>query len=157
MTLTITSTAFKAGMVIPQKHTGEGKDLSPALSWSGVPAQAKTLALICDDPDAPRPTPWVHWVIYNIPASAAGLPEGVPVKEAVTNPSATQGVNDFGKTGYGGPMPPRGHGTHHYHFKLYALDTELKLPPKAAKQQLLAAMKGHILAEGELIGTYERK
>ncbi len=79
------------------------------------------------------------------------------MKEAVTNPSATQGVNDFGKTGYGGPMPPRGHGTHHYHFKLYALDTDLKLPPKAAKQQLLAAMKGHILAEGELIGTYERK
>ncbi|MGD0094274.1 MAG: YbhB/YbcL family Raf kinase inhibitor-like protein [Planctomycetota bacterium] len=158
MTIAITSTAFKAQAAIPKKHTGEGADTSPPLAWSGVPAEAKELALICDDPDAPRAEPWVHWVLYSLPAGAKDLPEGVPAKETLQEPQgARNGVNDFGKLGYGGPMPPRGHGTHHYYFKLYALDAALNLAPRLTKKKLLEALKGHILAQGELIGTYERK
>ena len=158
MTITVTSTAFKADAPIPQKYTGEDADVSPPLAWSGVPVEAKQLALICDDPDAPRAEPWVHWVLYDVPPHTSALPEGVPAKESLNDPKgARQGTNDFGKAGYGGPMPPRGHGAHHYHFRLYALDTVLKLPAKATKKQLLDAMRGHILAEGELTGTYERK
>jgi len=158
MAITVTSTTFKAGAVIPAKYTGEDKDVSPPLQWSGVPKGAKELALICDDPDAPRAEPWVHWVIYGIPAGATGLPEAVPATEALKEPEgARQGTSDFGKIGYGGPMPPRGHGTHHYHFKVYALDAALNLPPGQTKKKLLDAMKGHILAQGELLGTYERK
>jgi Raf kinase inhibitor-like YbhB/YbcL family protein len=158
MAITITSTAFAAKAAIPKKHTGEAEDTSPALDWSGVPNGTKELALICDDPDAPRAEPWVHWVIYGLPADAQGLPEGVPAQETLQEPQgARQGVNDFGKVGYGGPMPPPGHGTHHYHFKLYALDQALNLPPRQPKKKLLDAMKGHILAQGELVGTYERK
>ena len=158
MAITITSEAFKAGAAIPKKHTGEADDTSPPLAWSGVPNGAKELALICDDPDAPRAEPWVHWVIYGIPADAKGLPEGVSTKETLQGPQgARQGLSDFGKVGYGGPMPPRGHGTHHYYFKLYALDAPLNLAPRLTKKKLLDAMKGHILAQGELIGTYERK
>jgi hypothetical protein len=155
--MTITSTAFKPGTQIPKENTGEGKDVSPALNWSGVPQGTKELALICDDPDAPRPSPWVHWVIYGMAPDLAGLPDGIPARETLTDPKAVQGTNDFGKIGYGGPMPPKGHGKHRYFFKLYALDTNLSLGPKATKQKLLDAMKGHILAQGELIGTYERK
>jgi len=150
MAIAITSTAFTAGGKIPVKHTGEGADTSPPLSWKGVPAGTKELALICDDPDAPRPTPWVHWILYKIPSTKASLAEG-------SAGGATEGRNDFGNSGYGGPMPPPGHGVHHYHFKLYALDAELSLKPGATKDQLLKAMKGHVLAEGELTGTYERK
>ena len=158
MALTITSTAFKAGSAIPKKYTGEGADVSPPLAWSGVPKEAKELALICDDPDAPTAEPWVHWVIYNIPPETAGLPEGVPTKETLADPKdAKQGLTDFKKVGYGGPMPPRSHGPHHYHFKLYALDAPLNLSPKQTKKQVLDAMKVHILAQGELVGTYERK
>jgi len=158
MAITVTSTAFKAGGVIPKKHTGEGDDVSPALAWSGVPKNAKEQVLICDDPDAPRADPWVHWVLYTLPPETAELPEGVSADETLSIPKgAVQGFNDFKKVGYNGPMPPRGHGTHHYHFKLYALDAALKLPPKQTKKDVLAAMKGHILAEGELIGSYERK
>lgn len=158
LTITITSTAFKAGSAIPKKYTGEDVDVSPPLAWSGVPKETKELALICEDPDAPRAEPWVHWVIYNIPPTTTGLPEDVPTSETLADPKdARQGLTDFRKVGYGGPMPPRGHGTHHYHFKLYALDSALNLPPKQTKKQVLDAMKGHILAQGELIGTYERK
>ena len=158
MAITITSEAFKAKAVIPKTHTGEAEDTSPPLAWSGVPDGTKELALVCDDPDAPRAEPWVHWVIYGIPAEAKGLPEGLPAQEALQDPQgARQGTNDFGKVGYGGPMPPRGHGTHHYHFKLYALDAALNLPPRQPKKKLLEAIKGHVLAQGELIGTYERK
>lgn len=158
MTITITSAAFKAGTPIPKTHTGEGQDTSPPLEWSGVPKEAKQLALICDDPDAPRAEPWVHWVIYGLPPEAKGLPQAVPTDETLREPAgARQGTNDFGKSGYGGPMPPRGHGTHHYHFKLYALDAPLDLKPGLTKRKLLDAMQGHSLAQGELIGTYERK
>ncbi len=156
--LTVTSTAFAEGQAIPRQYTGDGRNISPALAWPEAPAGTKEWALIVDDPDAPRSEPWVHWLIYSIPAHLKGLPEDVSKAERVAVPAGcTQGRNSWGRVGYGGPEPPRGHGVHHYHFKLYALDTNLKLPPQAEKQALLAAMKGHVLAEGELVGTYERK
>jgi Raf kinase inhibitor-like YbhB/YbcL family protein len=149
MNLRITSTAFEPGAPIPRQYTGEGRDVSPPLAWEGVPGNAKALALICDDPDAPVAEPWVHWVLYNVPATLSALGEG-------ENGGGVEGVNDFRRPGYGGPMPPPGHGTHHYHFKLFALDGPVDLKPGASKKDLLAAMKGHILAQGELIGTYDR-
>ena len=130
MMLQVTSTAFAEGQPIPKKYTGEGTDVSPPLAWSGVPATAKELALVCDDPDAPRAEPWVHWVIYKIPVDAKGLPEGVSQKAKPKEPAgAVQGKNSWDEgenTGYRGPMPPPGHGVHHYHFKLYALDAPLE-------------------------------
>jgi len=158
--ITVTSSAFKDGSPIPKKHTGEGEDVSPALSWSGVPAGTQELALICDDPDAPTPEPWVHWVIYKIPAAATGLPEGVAKTAQLKEPAgALQGKNswpDGENTGYGGPMPPPGHGRHRYYFKLYALKAPLAVQAGLTKKQLLAQMSGKILAEGQLMGTYER-
>jgi Raf kinase inhibitor-like YbhB/YbcL family protein len=156
MSITLRSRAFEQGQTIPQRHTGEGEDVSPPLSWSNVPEEARELAVIVDDPDAP-PHTWVHWVIYKIPPTADGLSEGVDGSPRPPSPEgAVQGTNDFGNVGYGGPMPPPGHGPHHYHFKIYALDTPLDLKPGATKQELLEAMEGHILAQGELVGTYQR-
>jgi hypothetical protein len=152
--ITLTSAAFDEGKLIPPKHTGQGDDVSPALQWTGVPAGVKSLALICDDPDAPAGT-WVHWVIWNIPAEAAGLPEAVPQKAELKDGSK-QGMNDFRQTGYGGPMPPPGK-PHRYFFKVYALAIQPDLKPGATKDKLLDAMKGHILAEGLLMGTYQRR
>src|SRR5262249_16334726 len=123
------------------------------LAWMDPPSGVKSFALIADDPDAPRGT-WVHWVLYDLPADTTGLEEGVPTKETLQN-GANQGQNDFGKVGYGGPCPPPGP-AHHYHFKLYALADEIHLKAGATKQQLLDAMKGHILAQTELVGTYKR-
>ncbi len=161
MTLQLTSSAFAQGHAIPKKYTGEGEDVSPPLAWSGVPAGTKELALICDDPDAPTPEPWVHWVIYKLPAGAKGLPEGIPRKPRLKDPpGALQGKNSWPAaeaTGYRGPMPPRGHGIHHYYFKLYALDCELEAPPGLEKKQLLEKIEGHVLAEGVLMGSYERR
>jgi Raf kinase inhibitor-like YbhB/YbcL family protein len=160
MTIQITSSAFAQGHPIPKKYTGEGADVSPPLVWSGVPDTAKELALICDDPDAPRPEPWVHWVIYKIPVGTKGLPEGLPRKATLKEPAgAVQGKNswtDSDVIGYRGPLPPKGHGVHHYHFKLYALDAAIDAEPGLEKNALLAKIKGHILAEGELVGTYQR-
>jgi len=154
--LSIRSKAFEPGKAIPPRHTGDGEDVSPPLTWSGVPPAAKELALIMDDPDAPRPKPWVHWVIYKVPADAAGLPEAVAKKAELSQPAgAVQGKNTWGRIGYGGPAPPKGR-VHHYHFKLYALDAPLDVKPGLDKPALLAAMSGHILAQGELIGTYQR-
>ncbi len=147
--MSVKSAAFDAGKPIPRKYTGEGPDVSPPLTWSGAPKGTKEFALICDDPDAPRAEPWVHWVVWRIPGDRAVLAEG-------TAGGVPEGRNDFGRTGYGGPMPPPGHGTHHYHFKLYALDGPIDLKPGATKKDLLKAMQGHILDQGELIGTYER-
>jgi len=156
MKLSITSPAFSPGGAIPKKYayTGEGQNVSPPLRFSGVPEGAKTLALIVDDPDAPspkhpRPDPWVHWVVWNIPASVTGLQEG-------SGGGGQSGTSDFGKVGWGGPFPPPGSGRHRYVFKLFALDVRLELQGSARKPDLLAAMKGHVLAQGELVGTYER-
>lgn len=154
MKLHLTTTAFAAGQPIPDPHAFENKDLSPALQWSGVPPAAKSLALICDDPDAPMGT-WVHWVIYDLPPAATGLAEGVPELPELPN-GARQGVNDYKRIGYGGPCPPPGP-AHRYFFKLYALDTMTALKPGATKQDLLKAMAGHVLAEGQLMGTYQQK
>ena len=154
----LTSPSFQHNQPIPKKFTGEGADVSPELKWDGAPAGTKSFALVCDDPDAMSVAGkvWDHWVIWNIPAGTTSLPEGVEKKETVLG-GARQGLNTWPRLGYNGPMPPPGHGVHHYHFKLYALDTELDLPAKSTKKQLEAAMKGHILAQCELIGTYERK
>jgi Raf kinase inhibitor-like YbhB/YbcL family protein len=148
----ITSSAFGSGEMIPAKYTCDGADFSPSLEWSGSPAGTKSLALVCDDPDAPMGT-WVHWVIYDIPPSATMLAEGI-TREKDLPGGGTQGINDFRKIGYGGPCPPGG--THRYFFRLYALDTMLGLKPGITKDQLLKAMRGHILAEAQLMGTYKR-
>ena len=155
MSLSLTSTAFSHKAEIPTKFTCEGSDVSPALAWSGVPAGAKSLVLIVDDPDAPDPRAprmtWVHWVLYNIPPAASGLPEGV----TALPPGTRNGTNDWKRTGYGGPCPPVGR--HRYFHKLYALDTTLADLGNATKAAVEAAMAGHVIAQGELIGTYEKK
>lgn len=148
----LSSSAFKEGAVIPRKYTCDGSDFSPPLNWDNVPAQAKSLALIVDDPDAPMGT-WVHWVIFNIPPKTTELPENVPAKESLPD-GALQGKNDFRNYGYGGPCPPGG--THRYFFRLYALDTVLELKAGCTKPQLLKAMSGHIIGEGQLMGRYSR-
>jgi Raf kinase inhibitor-like YbhB/YbcL family protein len=153
MSLEVTSTAFQNGATIPKPFTGDGADRSPPLAWSEPPAGTQSLALICDDPDAPRGT-WVHWVLFNLPGQARALEEGVPTTETLGN-GARQGKNDFGNIGYGGPAPPKGK-PHRYFFKLYALDTPLELAPGATKSQLVAAMKSHLLGEGQLQGQYGR-
>lgn len=155
--MNIESDAFSDGSPIPVRYTGDGDDLSPRLSFGGIPEGARELALIVDDPDAPRAEPWVHWVIYKIPASVTGLPEGVEPSGGAAAPVGTvQGPNDFGEAGYGGPAPPRGHGVHHYHFRLYALDAVLDLPAGLSKSRLLLAIEGHVLATAGIVGTYER-
>jgi len=146
------SPAFKEGEMIPKKYTCDGEDISPPLFWEGIPEEAKSLALICDDPDAPMGT-WVHWVIFNIPSAEKGLPENVPPRKILKN-GAVQGKTDFGRVGYGGPCPSGG--IHRYFFKIYALDERISLEPGATKKKLLKAMEGHILAEGKLMGKYGR-
>jgi len=148
MALEIKSTAFAEGKPIPSQYTCDGKNLSPPLAWSGAPSGTKSFALITDDPDAPMGT-WVHWVAWNIPATSTTFPEGG------TAPGTKQGMTDFKRPGYGGPCPPSG--THRYFFKLYALDTVLELKPDADKAGLESAMKGHILAQTKLMGTYARQ
>ncbi|MEW6440339.1 MAG: YbhB/YbcL family Raf kinase inhibitor-like protein [bacterium] len=149
----LTSTAFEQAEPMPSAYTCDGEDVSPPLAWGAVPAGAKSLALICDDPDAPAGT-WVHWVIYGLPPDLKGLSERVPPVEELAN-GARQGRNDFGKIGYNGPCPPGG--THRYFFKLYALDLSPDLQAGLTKSELLKAMEGHVLVQGSLMGTYERK
>lgn len=154
MKLELTSPAFANGQPIPARYTADERDLSPPLAWSGVPAATRSLTLIVDDPDAPVGT-WVHWVLYDLPPATNALPEGVDKSQFVLG-GARQGLNDFRRLGYGGPAPPRGN-PHRYCFKLYALDQLLDLKPGLTKKELLKAMEGHVLAAGELIGTYQRK
>lgn len=153
MELRIKSSAFDEGGTIPEEYTCDGENVSPEISWSGTPAETKSFALICDDPDAPAGT-WVHWVIYNIPGSENGLHEGVSADKKLYN-GTMQGLNSSGETGYDGPCPPGG--THRYYFKLYALDTTLNIQGNVTKDVLLEAMKGHLLAQGQLMGKYTRK
>lgn len=156
MSMSLNSPAFSSNATIPARHTCDGGDVSPALQWSGLPDGAKSLALIVDDPDAPDPAApkmtWVHWVLYNLPATAGALPEGVTPSQL---PAGTrEGLNDWKRTGYGGPCPPTGR--HRYFHKLYALDSVLPDLGKPDKAQLLKAMEGHVMAETELVGTYQR-
>ncbi len=153
MDINITSSAFEEGGLIPPKYTCDGADISPPLQWDAVPEGTKSIALISDDPDAPVGT-WVHWVLYNLPPDAKELAENTPPDENLPN-GARQGITDFHRIGYGGPCPPSG--THRYFFKIYALDTMLDLPSRAGKSDLVNAMEGHILAQGQLIGKYKRQ
>ena len=156
----MTSSAFGAGQPIPKRHTTEGKDVSPPLEWRDIPEGTRTFVLICDDPDAPTPEPWVHWLIYRIPRDVRSLPENVPPGGELQTPAGTlQGHNSWnsGRTlGYRGPAPPVGHGTHHYRFRLYAVDVALPDTPALHKTAVLEAVAGHILDEAELVGTCER-
>ncbi len=164
MKIELTSTAFQEGQRIPAKYTGESDDVSPALAWRGLPEGTQQLALICDDPDAPSrknpgPKPWVHWVIYGIPATAQGLPEGVARIARPKEPAGVvQGKNSWPEDniGYHGPMPPPKSGDHRYYFRLYALDVKLADTAGLDKEALLKAMQGHVLGEGQLMGTYSR-
>ncbi len=155
MKLEVTSSAFQNGQRIPKKYAyrGEGENVSPPLAWSGAPEGTKSFVLICEDPDAPSPKrpapkPWVHWVLFNIPPTVTKFEEG--------KAAGTPGRNDFKETSWGGPLPPPGSGTHRYFFRVFALDTTLNLPEGATKDEVLKAAEGHILAKGELYGTYER-
>jgi Raf kinase inhibitor-like YbhB/YbcL family protein len=148
----LTSSAFRSGDAIPARHSCEGEDVSPPLAWSGAPDGTRAFAVICHDPDAPLVTPgtygFVHWVLYNLPASVDRLDEGTG--------EGTVGGNDFGNTGYGGPAPPEGHGVHHYFFWVLALDRELDLEAGLTMWQLLAEAEPHILGMNRLVGTYQR-
>jgi Raf kinase inhibitor-like YbhB/YbcL family protein len=151
MSFQLTSPAFLDGQPIPEKYTCEGENVSHALAWTGAPAGTQSFVLINDDPDDDGPKPWVHWLIYNIPGSAAGLPENIPVRERLPDGSL-QGTNSFKKIGYGGPCPPTG--VHHYTFTLFALDRLLPVAPKATRETIEAAMQGHVLGQARLVGTY---
>ena len=149
----LSSTAFSEGAMIPVRYTCDGTDFSPPLAWSEAPGGVKSFALVCDDPDAPMGA-WVHWVVCNIPAATSSLQENMPVADTLSD-GTRQGVNDFRKTGYGGPCPPGG--AHRYFFRLYALDTELVPDQTMTKKKLLTAMEGHVLGEAVLMGRYERR
>lgn len=150
--ISLKSTAFKNGGMIPKAHSCDGKDVSPPLSWSGVPKGTQSLAIVCEDPDAPAGI-WVHWVVFNIPTDVNKLPKGLP-PDGTLRDGAKQGMNDFHRLGYGGPCPPSG--THRYYFRIYALNKKLDRKPGLTKFQLIRAMEGHILAQGQLMGKYER-
>lgn len=151
--MTLTSSAFAEGASIPDQYTCNGRDISPPLAWSNVPAGTQSLALICDDPDAPVGT-WVHWVLFNLPPTLQGLPEGVPNQKTLEG-GGVHGLNSWRRVGYGGPCPPGG--THRYYFKLYALDTTLKLDSNATARDVEAAMQGHVLGAAQLMGRYSRR
>ncbi|MDK2854264.1 YbhB/YbcL family Raf kinase inhibitor-like protein [Thermococcus litoralis] len=150
------SSVFRNNEFIPSKYTCEGADVSPPLRLEGLSDKAVSIAIIVDDPDAPIGT-FTHWVAWNIPPTGE-IPENIPKEEIVESPiKVIQGKNDFGRIGYNGPCPPRGHGVHHYHFKVYVLDTTLDLKPGAGKRDLEKAMEGHVIQFGELVGLYERR
>ena len=162
MTISITSPAFADGERIPKRFTGEGEDISPPLAWSNLPEGTKELVIICEDPDAPTAEPWVHWVIYKIPATLDGLPEGIVQKPRLKSPlGAFQGKNSWstpGKPsiGYRGPMPPPSHGVHHYHFTICALDAKLIIDPGVSEKALVEEMRDYVLEMGSLTGLYSR-
>jgi Raf kinase inhibitor-like YbhB/YbcL family protein len=158
--ITVTSPVLKEGQPIPRDYTADGKNVSPPISWSNLPAGTKELALICEDPVAPTPQPFVHWVVYKIPATATGRPEGLPIDATTPMPKeltgTVQGISGFRRPIWRGPAPPKPGVVHKYHFIVYALDTALDVQPGLNKTQLLEAMKGHIIGQGQLVATYER-
>ncbi len=155
MSFSISTTAFEPSQMIPDSYTCDGSNLSPELRWTDPPAGPKSFALIVDDPDAPSGT-FTHWVLYGLPASVTQLPEGLPTTPQVDEPKCLQGKNDFRKTGYGGPCPPRG-SKHRYFFKLFALDKQISLPANSSRADLEREMKGHILGHAQVMGLYQRK
>ena len=159
-TIVVTSPALKADQPIPRDYTADGRNWSPPLAWSGVPSGTKSVAVVCEDPDAGNPPPFVHWVIYRIPATAKGLPENIPFEPGAPMPAeiagAIQGLSGFRRPIYRGPAPPPGK-VHHYHFVVYAIDADLDLEPGLTRADLLDAIKGHVIGQGELVATYERK
>jgi Raf kinase inhibitor-like YbhB/YbcL family protein len=158
--ITVTSPVLKDGEPIPKDYTADGRNVSPPLVWSDLPAGTKELALICEDPVAPTPQPFVHWVVYKIPPTAKGLPEGMPIDDTTPLPAdlkgTIQGLSGFRRPIWRGPAPPKPGVTHRYHFIVYALDTELAATPGMNKPQLLEAMKGHVIGQGQLVATYTR-
>ena len=158
--ITVGSPTLVADQTMPRDYTPDGRNLSPPLTWSDLPAGTRQLAVICEDPDAGNPPPFVHWVIYNIPPTAKGLPEGIPIDPAAPMPAeiagAIQGVSGFRRAIYRGPAPPPGK-PHHYHFVVYALDAALPLKPGLTRADLLAAINGHVIGQGEIVSIYERK
>lgn len=163
LTLEVSTTAFGHGERIPELHIRDGKNRSPMINWKSFPENTRSFVVLCEDPDAPREEPFVHWVLYGVPAWTQGLPRTM-VPEAISKeeepdeiPGAKHGTNDFDEIGYDGPAPPRGHGTHHYRFRVYALDDDAdQLPPGLNKRELLRMVRDHILAFGEVVGTYRR-
>jgi len=156
MDLQILSTAFSAGESIPVQYTCDGSNVSPPLRWGPIPNNTHSLALICEDPDAPSGL-FTHWLIYNLPPLVSDLPESLPASATLEETGASQGRNDFGKIGYGGPCPPLRDNAHRYFFRLYALDTVLRLQAGADRDEFLRAIEGHTLSQGELMGTYQRR
>lgn len=148
------SPVFRSGGNIPEDFTGHGKDISPPLKWGNVPPGTQELALICEDPDAPRNPPWVHWVIYNMPANRVELPAGIS-NEPLDELDFEQGENSAGEIGYSGPLPPPETGIHHYYFRLYALNEKLKLPPGLSKYEVMNAIEDHIIGEATVVGTHQ--
>ena len=159
--ITVTSPAFKHGQPLPVDYTADGKNISPPLAWSNLPAGTREIAMIHEDPTAPTPQPFVHWVIYKIPATAKGLPENIAMDASAPMPpdlaGALQGTSGFKRVGYRGPAPPKPGRIHEYHFIVYALSEPLDVQAGLTKAQLLEAMKGKVIGQGEIIGTYERK
>jgi len=157
--ITVTSATLTANETIPKDHTADGRNVSPALTWSGAPAATKQFALVCDDPDVPMPGGFVHWVVYKIPGAAKGLPAELPMDATLTAPAdlagTVQGFSGFRRAGYRGPAPPPGK-PHHYTFTVYALDAELPLAEGLNRTQLMEAIKGHIIGQGSLVSIYER-
>jgi Raf kinase inhibitor-like YbhB/YbcL family protein len=158
--IVVSSPTLKMDETMPREYTPDGRNVSPPLTWTGAPAGTKEFAVICEDPDAGNPPPFVHWVIYRIPASAKGVPEGVPIDPEAPMPaeiaSAVQGLSGFRRAIYRGPAPPPGK-PHHYHFVVYAIDAALNLKPGLNRAELLDAIKGHVVGQGELVAIYERK
>jgi len=158
--IVVGSPTLKMNETMPRDYTPDGRNLSPPLTWTGLPPATREIAVVCEDPDAGNPPPFVHWVIYRIPPSAKGLPEGIPIDPAAPMPAeisgAVQGVSGFRRAIYRGPAPPPGK-PHHYHFIVYALDADLGLKPGLTRADLLSAIAGHVIAQGELVSIYERK
>jgi Raf kinase inhibitor-like YbhB/YbcL family protein len=158
--IAVSSPALKMNETMPRDYTPDGRNVSPPLTWSNLPPATREIAVVCEDPDAGNPPPFVHWVIYGIPAAAHGLPEGIPIAPAAPMPAeisgAIQGVSGFRRAIYRGPAPPPGK-PHHYHFIVYAIDADLGLKPGLTRADLLAAINGHVIGQGEIVSIYERK